>query len=127
MQRYESLSPLPARSQFRRNDNRSNAEQRAEIPHDPLQVLGSRNSSVALELSASFGGLQIFLQRIEALELLAESSELQLRAVAEENNADWAQFLVTPMQLTLKLSFYDLAPISDVTPNGFMSSPPCGW
>ena len=34
---------------------------------DPLRALGYRKSSVALEVSGSFGELQTFLQRMEAL------------------------------------------------------------
>ena len=52
---------------------------RAEPPQDPLQALGYRKSSVALEVSGSFGGLQTFLQRMEELELLVESSESSSR------------------------------------------------
>ena len=53
---------------------------------------------------------------MEALELLVESSELALKAVAEKEDADSLQSVVVPTQLTLKLSFYDLAPVLDVPP-----------
>ena len=124
MQRYEPLKtpPLP-QGQSRRNNNRSNGMQKAEQPQDPLQALGYRKSSVALEVSGSFGGLQTFLQRMEALELLVESSELALKAVVENEDADSLQSVVAPTQLSLKLSFYDLAPMWDVFSNGSHSSP----
>ena len=124
MQRYEPLkTPPPTRGQSRRNNSRSNPEQKAEPPQDPLQALGYRKSSVALEVSGSFGGLQTFLQRMEALELLVESSELQLKVVMETTDAEPAQSVVAPAQLTLKLSFYDVAPLSDVPANGSTSTP----
>ena len=88
-----------------------------------MQELGYRKSSVALEVSGSFGGLQTFLQRMEALELWVEGSELALKAVVEKEDADSLQFVVAPTQLTLKLSFYDLAPMSDVPSNGSNASP----
>ena len=114
MQRYEPLKTPPRpQGQSRRNNNRSNAKQKAEPPQDPLQALGYRKSSVALEVSGSFGGLQTFLQRMEALELWVESSELELNAVDERNDADLARSSTAATQLTLKLSFYDLAPIAD--------------
>ena len=123
MQRYEPLkTPPPPQGQSRRNNNRSKAKQKAEQPQDPLQALGYRKTSVALEVSGSFGGLQTFLQRMEALELLVESSELQLKAVVETTESEPAQSLVAPTQLTLKLSFYDVAPKSDVPANGSPSS-----
>ena len=124
MLRYEPLkTPSPQQGLSRRNNNRSKANQKAEQPQDPLQALGYRKSSVALEVSGPFGGLQTFLQRMEALELLVESSELALKAVAEKEDADSLQSVVVPTQLTLKLSFYDLAPVLDVPSNGSDSSP----
>ena len=114
MRRYEPLkSPPPPQGQSRRNNNRSKAKQKAEQPQDPLQALGYRKSSVALEVSGSFWGLQTFLRRMEALEFLVESSELQLKAVVDQKNVDSARFLVPPTQLSMKLSFYDLSLISD--------------
>ena len=88
-----------------------------------MEALRYRKSSVALEVSGSFGRLQTFLQRTEALELLVESSELALKAVVEKQDADSLQSLVAPTQLTLKLSFDDLAPVLDVPSNGSISSP----
>ena len=124
MKRYEPLKTTPpTQGQSRRNNSRSNSKQKAEPPQDPLQALGYRKSSVALEVSGSFGGLQTFLQRMEALELLVESSELQLKAVVESTNAEPAQPVVVRTQLSLKLSFYDVAPLTDAPANGSTSSP----
>ena len=124
MLRYEPLkTPPPQQGQSRRNNRRPNAKQKAETPQDPLQFLGYRKSSVALEVSGSFGGLQTFLKRMEALELLVESSDLALKSVVEKKDADSSQTVVAPTQLSLKLSFYDVAPLSDVPPHGSMSSP----
>ena len=124
MQRYEPLkTPSPLQGQSRRNNNRSKAKQKAEQPQDPLQALGYRKTSVALEVSGSFGGLQTFLQRMEALELLVESSDLALQAVVEKKDVELGRPAAARTQLTLKLSFYDVAPMSDVPANGSMSSP----
>ena len=60
---------------------------------------------------------------MEALELWVESSELALKAVVEKEDADSPQSVVAPTQLTLKLSFYDLAPMPDVLSNGSNASP----
>ena len=88
MQRYEPLKTPPRpQGQSWRNNNRSNGTQQAEQPQDPLQALGYRKSSIALEVSGPFGGLQTFLQRMEALELWVESSELALKAVIEKEDA----------------------------------------
>ena len=111
MLRYEPLktsSPQPGQS--RQNNRRSQAKQKAEPPEDPLQALGYRKSSVALEVSGSFGGLQAFLQRIEALELLVESSDLSLQSSASAKTDGETTPKQADTKLTLQLSFYDLAP-----------------
>ena len=114
MQRYEPLKTPPRpQGQSRRNNNRSNAKQKAEPPQDPLQALGYRKSSVALEVSGSFGGLQAFLQRMEALELLVESSDLSLQAIASAKTDGETTPKQADTKLTLQLSFYDSAPQHD--------------
>ena len=123
IQRYEPLKTSPLiQGQSRRNNNPSNTKQQAEPPQDPWQALGYRKSSVALGVSGSFGGLQTFLQRMEALALLVESSELQLKAVVKTTDAEPAGSVVAPTQLTMKLSFYDVDPMLDVPPTGSTSS-----
>ena len=90
-----------------------------------MQELGYRKSSVALEVSGPFWGLQTFSQRMEALELLVESSEVEVKAVVEkkdQKDVDSAQHAVNRTQLTLKLSFYDLAPSADPQPDVSASS-----
>ena len=110
MKRYEPLKTTPpTQGQSRRNNSRSNSKQKAEPPQDPLQALGYRKSSVALEVSGSFGGLQTFLQRMEALELLVESSDLSLQAIASGKTDAETSPPPVDTKLTLQLSFYDLA------------------
>ena len=75
-----------------------------------MQALGYRTSSVALEVSGSFGGLQTFLQRMEALELLVESSDLSLQANSSGKSDDETSSKPSATKLTLQLSFYDLIP-----------------
>ena len=119
IQRYEPLkTPPPPQGQSRRNNNRSKGTQKADKPQDPLQALGYRKSSVALEVSGPFGGLQTFLQRMEALELLVESSELEIKAAVDQKVADSVQSPAARTQLTLKLSFYDLSPVANSPANG---------
>ena len=124
LRRYEPLkTPPPKQGRSSRNNNRSKSKQKAETPQDPLQALGYRKSSVALEASGLFAGLQTFLQRMEALELLVESSELELKAVVDQKGADSATSAAARTQLTLKLSFYDLAPASQPLANASNTSP----
>ena len=123
IQRYEPLKTPPvAEGNSRRNNRRSKAKQEPENPQDPLQALGYRKSSVALGVSGPFEGVQTFLQRVEALELLVESSELELMAVVDPDEADLAQPAAIRTQLTLKLSFYDLVPMVPLSKDGSMST-----
>ena len=123
IQRYEPLKTPPvAEGNSRRNNRRSKAKQEPEQPQDPLQALGYRKSSVALGVSGPFEGVQTFLQRVEALELLVESSELELMAVVDQDEADLAQPAAIRTQLTLKLSFYDLVPMVPLSKDGSMST-----
>ena len=113
MQRYEPLkTPSPPQGQSRQNNRRSNAKQKTEPPRDPLQALGYRKSSVALEVSGPFRGLQTFLQRMEALELWVESSDLSLQAFASNETDAEPSLRQLGTKLILQLSFYDLLPQS---------------
>ena len=123
IQRYEPLKTPPvAEGNSRRNNRRSKAKQEPEKPQDPLQALGYRKSSVALGVSGPFEGVQTFLQRMEALELLVESSELELQAVVDQDDNDSDQLAAVTTQLTLKLSFYDLVPVVPLSKDGSMST-----
>ena len=113
MLRYEPLkTPPPPQGQSRQNNRRSKPKQKPEAPQDPLQALGYRKSSVALEVIGSFGGLQTFLQRMEALELLVESSDLSLQSsdAGKKDGEPLPKQAAT--KLTLQLSFYDMVPQS---------------
>ena len=123
IQRYEPLKTPPvAEGNSRRNNRRSKAKQEPQKPQDPLQALGYRKSSVALGVSGPFEGVQTFLQRVEALELLVESSQLELKAVVDQDEDDLAQPAAIRTQLTLKLSFYDLLPVVPLSKDDSMST-----
>ena len=127
IKRYEllkpaALSPLPEADESRRGNTESKGI--SELAQDAWQVLGYRKSSVALEVSGPYGGLHTFLQRMEALELLVESSDLQIEAADEEKDVDSDQSAAAlRTRLTLKLSFYDMAPVVDLPQDGSKSSP----
>ncbi|MCB4376668.1 MULTISPECIES: hypothetical protein [unclassified Synechococcus] len=128
LQRYEPLKtavPNAAAEEGSSPRKHKQSKGKTELPPDPWHDLGYRKTSVALEVSGPFGGLHTFLQRMEALELPVESSELELKAVVEKKDkkdADSAQSAVIRTQLTLKLSFYDLAPSADPPPDVSASS-----
>jgi type IV pilus assembly protein PilO len=101
IQQYEPLS-----AQTPENPKAaSSAKQKkpAAEPTDPLMSLGYRKSAVALRVVGSYGALHQFLQEMERLQILVESSDLNL--TAKEGNG-----LVSQTELALRLSFYDLQP-----------------
>ena len=114
IQRYEPLkSVLPEsvseQSQSGRNSSRSKSKKKAEPPKEPMQVLGYRKLSVALEVAGPYVGLQSFLRRMEALELLVASSNLSLNAIIPGKEVDERSLLATN-KLSLELMFYDFVP-----------------
>ena len=114
IQRYEPLkSVLPEsvseQSQSGRNSSRPKSKKKAEPPIEPMQVLGYRKLSVALEVAGPYVGLQSFLRRMEALELLVASSNLSLHAIIPGKEVDERSLLATN-KLSLELMFYDFVP-----------------
>ena len=79
-----------------------------------MQELGYHQSSIALQVSGGYGGLQQFLQRMERLQLLVESSELSLKTTtAPKQDQDQDELLSiepAPTDLSLRLTFYDRKP-----------------
>ena len=79
IRRYEPLvSPTPPVPSTRRR-SRSSASSKSESAKNPMQELGYHRSSIALQVMGGYDGLQLFLLRMERLQLLVESSELSLK------------------------------------------------
>ena len=82
---------------------------------DPLLAAGYQKTSVGLAVRGPYAGLQKFLQRMEALELLVESSDLEIKVGVQGNDKEAATSPVASRtQLTVQLSFYDPKPEGDV-------------
>ena len=107
IQRYEPLKPIVPESVSEQSQSKS--KKKAEPPKEPMQVLGYRKLSVALEVAGPYVGLQSFLRRIEALELLVASSNLSLHAIIPGKEVDERSLLATN-KLSLELMFYDYVP-----------------
>ena len=106
--RYEPMktSMSSAESKQKRSSSQS-GDHKTDVA-DPLLALGYQKSSVALAVRGTYAGLQEFLQQMELLELLVESSDLEIRA-ASTNNDDQGEIspVASRTELTLLLSFYD--------------------
>ena len=108
IQRYEPLAvkeAVAAQPPPRRN----NKTKAPPPPTDPLLALGYRQSSVALRVEGPYQALQRFLQQMEALELLVESSDLNLQASGTTTETEDGRPAVVRTALSIRLSFYDRA------------------
>ena len=111
IRRYEPLAAPPsAKTTGRRS--RSSETTKPESAKTPMQELGYHQSSIALQVSGGYAGLQQFLKRMERLQLLVESSELSLKTTtASKQNQDESGVLApAPTDLSLRLTFYDRKP-----------------
>ena len=117
IQRYEPIKTPPPSSRPPKRPSRSTSVKgdEASDPPDPLLAAGYQKTSVGLAVRGPYAGLQKFLQRMEALELLVESSELEIKVGVQGNDKEAATPPVASRtQLTVQLSFYDPQPEGDV-------------
>ena len=108
IRRYEPLAVSPPAQSTERRP-RSAGKTRPESAKTPMQELGYHQSSIALQVSGGYTGLQQFLQRMERLQLLVESSELSLTTTpaSKQDQDESVSFEPAPTDLSLRLTFYD--------------------
>jgi len=108
IERYEPLAvkKADAAQPLARRNNKTKAP---PPPTDPLLALGYRQSSVVLRVEGQYQSLQRFLQQMEALELLVESSDLNLQASGTTTETEDGSPSVSRTALSIRLSFYDRA------------------
>ena len=111
IRRYEPLEASPS-AQSPERQPRSAGKTRPESAQTPMQELGYHQSSIALQVSGGYAGLQQFLQRMERLQLLVESSELSLTTTpaSKQDQDESVSLEPAPTELSLRLTFYDRKP-----------------
>ena len=111
IRRYEPLAAPPSEKSTERR-SRSSQQTKPESAKNPLQELGYHQSSIALQVTGGYAGLQQFLQRMERLQLLVESSELSLKTTTASKQDQEGSGVLTPAptDLSLRLTFYDRKP-----------------
>ena len=111
IRRYEPLAASPPAPSTERQP-RSAGKTRPESAKNPMQELGYYQSSIALQVSGGYAGLQPFLQRMERLQLLVESSELSLKTTtASQQDQEGSGVLApAPTDLSLRLPCDDRKP-----------------
>ena len=100
-------------------------EGKGQSSQDPLVALGYRKSLMLLRAEGAFSALQAFLQRMEQLQLLVESSDLELQSVQppdqDPSEPDVPAKAMT--ELGLQLSFYDRQPTESANSPGDAAKP----
>ena len=111
IRRYEPLAAPPSANSTERR-SRSSQQTKPESAKNPMQQLGYHQSSIALQVTGGYAGLQQFLRRMERLQLLVESSELSLTTTpaSKQDQDESVSFEPAPTELSLRLTFYDRRP-----------------
>ncbi|MAR07325.1 MAG: hypothetical protein CL862_09510 [Cyanobium sp. NAT70] len=122
--RYEPVvvdSSQQSKPKPRRRSAANNKKTSSEEVKDPLLALGYRKTSMTLRVMGAYAALQDFLQRTERLQVLVESSDLELESVevspvtAQDPTATTTKIPST--ELGLQFSFYDpLPPKTSIKP-----------
>ena len=114
IRRYEPLT-APSSTTSTERRPRSSQQTKPEPAKNLMEELGYHRSSIALQVTGGYAGLQQFLQRMERLQLLVESSELSLKTTtAPKPDPDGSGVLApAPTDLSLRLTFYDRKPEAD--------------
>ena len=108
IKRYEPLDE-PVSAEQPESSRQPEGEESSQIPLDPLVAMGYRKTVIALQVDGHYADLQQFLQQMERLELLVESSDLSLKSLKESNPAQQDVVLLPKTELSMRLSFYDRA------------------
>ena len=108
IQRYEPMKTSTSFAESPQKRSKSRSGDKKIDAAAPLLTLGYQKSSVALAVRGSYAGLDEFLQRMESLESLVESSDLELKAASLSNDDQGSTSPIeSRTELTLLLSFYD--------------------
>ena len=111
----ELYEPVPATAApaetSARNSRDKSRNAKAASPKDPLTGLGYSKTSVLLQVQGPYTGIQAFLRRMEALQLLVQPSDLALKALEIKADAKDPRVRMPPLtQLKLRLTFFDKTP-----------------
>ena len=116
IQRFEPMQEPSSATKVQSRQGGSSAS-KSSSSTDPLQDLGYRRTSVALNVVGSYNQLHYFLQEMEKLEVVVEASDLNLEEVAVSGVDDESITKTTTAQqrlaLALRFSFYDRIPANE--------------
>ena len=114
IQRFEPMQEASSAKKVQSRQGGSSAP-KSSSSTDPLQDLGYRRTSVALNVVGSYNQLHYFLQEMEKLEVVVEASDLNLEAASDSgvDDEDTAMTIQQGLALSLRFSFYDRLPANE--------------
>ncbi len=107
IERYEPAAAAPGVTdppEQGTNNQDEAGEGKAQAPPD---MKGYEKTAVLLQVSGPYVGVLQFLRAMETLELLVQPSDLELKAVPPETNAEGVPAGPPLTELKLRLSFFD--------------------
>ena len=107
IQRYEPASAVPAIADPPPQDSTNQDDGGEDKANAPPEMKGYEKTAVLLQVSGPYVGVLTFLRAMEALELLVQPSDLELKAVPPETDADGSPEGPPLTELKLRLSFFD--------------------
>ena len=124
IERYEPASATPGVTDPPEQGANNQNEQDQDKAQAPPDMKGYEKTAVLLQVSGPYVGVLQFLRAMETLELLVQPSDLELKAVPPETNADEAPAGPPLTELKLRLSFFDKTTAGDQDANKPVESDP---
>ena len=107
VERYEPAAAAPGVTDPPEQGSKNQDEDGEGKAKAPPEMRGYEKTAVLLQVRGPYVGVLQFLRAMEKLELLVQPSDLELKAVPPETNADGAPAGPPLTELKLRLSFFD--------------------
>ncbi|MEJ6657501.1 MAG: hypothetical protein QNL17_01660 [Synechococcus sp. ChSW.bin.154] len=107
VERYEPAAAAPGVTDPPEQGSKNQDEDGEGKTKAPPEMKGYEKTAVLLQVRGPYVGVLQFLRAMEKLELLVQPSDLELKAVPPEINADGAPAGLPLTELKLRLSFFD--------------------
>ena len=107
IERYEPASAAPGVADPPEQGANNQNEQDEDKAQAPPDMKGYQKTALLLQVRGPYEGVLQFLRAMEQLELLVQPSDLELKAVSPETDADGAPAGPPLSELKLRLSFFD--------------------
>jgi type IV pilus assembly protein PilO len=107
IERYEPAAAAPGVTNPPEQGSKNQDEEGEGKAQAPPEMKGYEKTAVLLQVRGPYVGVLQFLRAMETLELLVQPSDLELKAVPPESNAEGLPAGPPLTELKLRLSFFD--------------------